>query len=468
MQLRPRADQLHVSQDRTVLLTGRDGFIHADTQHGLFFHQTRLLSHYEYLINGQAPTPVALSNVEQHSWLGYYIEVPPGMKAAEPDLGSGHLEQSSQETLELRLSRYIGTGLHEDVDLTNFTQCSTTFELSLKFDADYCDASDVQAEHVERDKFRGAWRALEKGVWEFVFDYHVEHQYQNQNETGTAQLNRGAILRIENATSEPRHARGQIIFSVTLGPQGKWHACINLLPQIEGEIIKPVYQCHSFFANDTQFDRLRNRFVEGATHFVVAETGTLTHVVAAGLEQAIRDLAALRLHDLDEGEQAWTMAAGLPIYIALFGRDTLTTALQAAILSPEMMKGTLPVLARYQGTETNDWRDEQPGRMLHEAHTGPLEILNYNPRQRYYGALTTSGFYPAVVADLWHWTGDKELVRPYIEPALRALKWIDKFADLDDDGFSEYRTRSKLGVRNQGWKDSGDCMVYEDGAGWFQ
>src|SRR5207302_22302 len=101
------------------------------------------------------------------------------------------------------------------------------------------------------------------------------------------------------------------------------------------------------------------------------------------------------------------MAAGLPIYIAFFGRDTLTAAWQAAMLSPKIMRGTLVRLKESQGREENDWRDEQPGRMLHEAHTGPLAALNFTPRLRYYGAATTSAFYPVILAELWHWTGSK-------------------------------------------------------------
>jgi glycogen debranching enzyme len=90
-------------------------------------------------------------------------------------------------------------------------------------------------------------------------------------------------------------------------------------------------------------------------------------------------------------------------------------------------------------------------------------MLNYNPRRRYYGSVTTSGFYPVIVAELWHWTGDKDLVRPFIKPAIDALKWLDQYADIDGDGFYEYQTHSTQGVENQGWKDSGDAIVYEDG-----
>ena len=125
-----------------------------------------------------------------------------------------------------------------------------------------------------------------------------------------------------------------------------------------------------------------------------------------------------------------------------------------------MLRGTLYELARWQDG-TNDWRDEQPGRMLHEAHTGPLAALNYNPRGRYYGSLTTSAHIPVAVAELWHWTGDKELIRPLIEPALRALRWLDENAELDGDGFYEYRTRSHGG--QPGLEGLGDSIVYEDG-----
>jgi hypothetical protein len=109
--------------------------------------------------------------------------------------------------------------------------------------------------------------------------------------------------------------------------------------------------------------------------------------------------------------RSWTVAAGLPLYIALFGRDTLSASWQASILGPEMMTGTLVELARWQGTQTNDWRDEAPGRMLHEAHTGPIPSLCYDPRGRYYGSATTSSFYPFAVSQLWHWTGDKDRQR---------------------------------------------------------
>src|SRR5919108_2247722 len=157
VRLRPRAETLYVSQDRTVLATERDGFIVDGVEHGLFVHQTRLLSRYRYLIDGQPPQPVALSNVEQHSWLGYYIQLPPGIDAGEPDHGSGQVAEVSQQTLELRLSRYVGTGFHEDVDLANFTQQPTAFRLELEVDADFADQDASSREHRPHGEIRHAW-----------------------------------------------------------------------------------------------------------------------------------------------------------------------------------------------------------------------------------------------------------------------------------------------------------------------
>ncbi|HEY3122356.1 MAG TPA: glycogen debranching N-terminal domain-containing protein, partial [Vicinamibacteria bacterium] len=463
VRLRPRPETLYVSQGRTVLATARDGFVAEGEEHGLFFHQTRLLSRYGYLIDGHPPHPVALSNVEQHSWLGYYIALPPGTRLGDPDHGSGHLEEVSQQTLELLLARQVGAGMHEDVDLTNFTQRPTWFRLELVLDADFADQGETRVERLQTGRLERAWRKGED-AWELAFDYRAEHAFDHRGERGIARLHRGLVVRVMNAGSAPSAREGGISFKVDLPPQGRWHACIDFMPVLEGDRLEPAYRCRSFAGASAEQDQRRDVFLKESTDFDLPETHTLASVVAGALDQAKRDLMALRLDDLDVGDDAWTMAAGLPMYVALFGRDTLSAAWQAAPLSPEMMRGTLAVLARWQGTEVNDWRDEQPGKMLHEAHTGPLAMLNFNPRQRYYGSITTSGFYPVVVSELWHWTGEKDLVRAFLEPAFKALRWLDEHALRRPDGFYEYQSRSTLGTKHQAWKDSADAMVYEDGS----
>jgi hypothetical protein len=137
--LRPRSDTLYVSQGYTVLATEQDGFVGNGAEHGLFVHETRLLSRYRWLIAGQPPQPVALSNTAQHTWLGYYIAPPPGDDKPETDSGSGQVPDAAQQTIEMRVSRYAGGGIHEDVDLTNFTQRAVAFTLELEAEADFAD-----------------------------------------------------------------------------------------------------------------------------------------------------------------------------------------------------------------------------------------------------------------------------------------------------------------------------------------
>ena len=376
VRLRPRDGTLYVSHGRTVLATGRDGFVVPEPEHGLFVHETRFLSRYRWLIDGTPPVPVALSNVAQRSWLGYYIALPPGREPGERDRGSGQLAEISQQTLELRLSRYVGEGMHEDVDLTNFAQAPASFRLMLEVDADFADQAETSGEREQRGETSRRWE--QNGVGQLVLDYRAAH--------GSARIERALVLRVAHAGSIPEWEDGRLGFAVELAPGGTWHACVELVPHVEGQAMQPLYGCRSFGGIQNRYDARDDLFLRTATGFEGRERGTLTSVVVGALERAKRDLAALRLYDLDHGERAWTMAAGLPLYVALFGRDTLTAAWMAGLAAPDMMRGTLPELARWQGHRIDDWRDEQPGRMLHEAHTGPLAALELNPRARYYGS----------------------------------------------------------------------------------
>jgi hypothetical protein len=110
VRLRTRAETLYVSQNHTVLATRRDGFINAEPDHGFFVQSTRLLSRYEYLLNGKPPFFNALSNVEQHTWLGYYIAPAPDAENNYATQGPGGA--TAQQAVELRLSRFVSDGLH--------------------------------------------------------------------------------------------------------------------------------------------------------------------------------------------------------------------------------------------------------------------------------------------------------------------------------------------------------------------
>jgi glycogen debranching enzyme len=461
VRLRARPETLYLSRGRTVLATATDGWVRDGSGHGLFVHETRLLSRHAIRIDGACPDPNALSNVEQHSWLGYYLLGIPG-SIGDRDAGSGQVQSASQQSLEIRVSRVVGEGLHEDLDITNFSQHHTRFTLDVDLSADFADLIESTGERIQHGQLERAWRDSSGGAFELEFTYRIERRYEQQNESGEVRLERGVIMRIENATSPPEQTENGVRFAIVLNPHQHWHVCMRLLPRIDGVLLESPRGCRQLL--DAADFRRKTLFLSEATKFEGPGNGTLTPVVLGALEQASYDLDSLRLPDLDHDRRSWTMAAGLPMYVALFGRDTLTAAWQAALAGPEMMRGTLAELQRWQGRETNDWRDEQPGRMLHEAHTGPLEILNFNPRARSYSSITTSAFFPVVLAELWHWTGDRDLVRQHVPAARAALRWLTEYCDVTRDGFHDYQTRSKDGVSNQAWKDSGDAIVYEDGS----
>lgn len=449
MRIRPLPRIAHISRGRSVLATTADGLVAGGPDEGLFVHETRLLSRWRYLIDGTPPAANAFSAVRQNHWVAYYVTAAPGVTPPPPDDGSGQVPDESRNALELCVTRLIDDGLHEDLDLTNYTTETSSFVFALEVDADFADAAETRKRQQEGER-QTRWDA---GARRLTFDYTARHQ--------SATLHRAVEIAVDgNAT----YADGLLSFRITLAPQERWHACIRITAVIDGQRLAPPPHCYGLGADEAPHEQNVRQFFEETTAFATAESSSMAADVLTTLEQARSDLASLRLFDLDRGARAWTVAAGLPLYVALFGRDTLTTGWQAGMLGPEIMTGTLDVLARVQGTRVDDWRDEQPGKMLHEAHTGPLSMLGYNPRGRSYGSITTSGLYAFIVAELWHWTGDKQLVRPFIEPALRGLQWLERHGDLDGDGFYEYLSRSPMGPTHQAWKDSPDAIVYEDGA----
>lgn len=438
------------------------GFVERGTDHGLYVHETRLISRLRYRVNGEVPRPVAVSGVEQHSWLGYYAIKSP----AEPkldDAGSGQMAAVSEETIEFRVSRSVGGGMHEDLDFVNHTQKPASLELTVELDADFADLDEaVGRKRQQRGTLQRRWEAAEAGGT-LTFHYHAAHDYDHQGDRGHAEIDRAAVVRVVCAGSAPRHRHGALRFAIELAPHATWHACLLIAARVEEIQLEPTPTCYGFGQDEGAFAERRLTFLRGAARFSSGRADPLAADAIRAIQQATRDLIGLRLYDLDHGERAWTLAAGVPLYVALFGRDTMTAAWEAALLTPAIMEGTLEELVGWQGTRVDDWRDEQPGRMLHEAHTGPLSILQFNPRQRYYGSVNAPAIFPVVLGELWHWTGRLDLIRPLVQPALKGLQWLDTWSDRDHDGFYDYKTSSTQGVKNQGWKDSGDAIVYADG-----
>ena len=179
--------------------------------------------------------------------------------------------------------------------------------------------------------------------------------------------------------------------------------------------------------------------------------------------RSLVDLAALRFvapilpkHTLP--------AAGLPWFMTMFGRDSIFTSLQALPFTPDLAATTLRALGARQGTRLDDFRDEDPGRILHEMRYGELTAFEERPHSPYYGCADATPLYVVLMDEYERWTGDTKLVRDLEFEARAALTWIDEYADLQGNGYISYKRRNeKTGLENQCWKDSWDSISFRDG-----
>ncbi len=206
---------------------------------------------------------------------------------------------------------------------------------------------------------------------------------------------------------------------------------------------------------------------EGAAAYHAWERGT-TSVVSDHelfnlvLKRSVSDLRLLVNDGPGPGERY--IAAGVPWFATLFGRDALIAGFQSLAFRPQIAIETLEVLAAHQATDDDPWRDAEPGKILHELRTGELARAGELPHTPYYGSVDSTPLWLILLGATFDWTGDRALVDRLWPNALAALEWIDKHGDHDGDGFVEYARRSERGLLNQGWKDSSDAIRDRTGA----
>jgi glycogen debranching enzyme len=179
---------------------------------------------------------------------------------------------------------------------------------------------------------------------------------------------------------------------------------------------------------------------------------------AVWVARSRRDLHLL----LTETAQGFVPYAGIPWYVAPFGRDALITAMQVLPFEPRIAAGTLRYLARHVGDVDDDFTDQEPGKIIHELRRGEMASCREIPFIPYYGSVDAPPLFLMLLGEYWKWTADEVLLHELWPTAERVLGWMLRAADAGD-GYLSYHRRSPRGLVNQGWKDSHDAVMHASG-----
>ncbi|MGZ3676943.1 MAG: amylo-alpha-1,6-glucosidase [Ktedonobacterales bacterium] len=437
-----------ISQGRTFCVTDERGEIRPETEEGIFAIDTRFISYYQLLINRQ-PWKLVTSGP-----LSFYAS---RIHLTNPTIFTedGEIPENS---LSLTVDRQVEEGIHEDFYLANYSKKPIRVLLGIELRSDFADIFEVKSRRfVIRGSTRSTWNQDERTL-RTSYDYKDFH--------------RAVSYSVSEGQSPVGYANGRVYYDVELQPSQEWHSCGEFILEHGPYVRKPSgHRTECFtptFASgaapspeedpSSDFDERQARWLARCT---TIETPN-EHVFRMH-SKAVEDMGALRIYDMDVSDEAWVPAAGVPWFVTLFGRDSLIVSLQNMTVAPGFARGALKRLSEYQATQRDDWRDAQPGKILHEIRFGELAHFNKIPFTPYYGTADATILYLTVLSETYRWTGDAQLLRDYREVADACLKWIDAYGDLDGDGFQEYKTYSTLGYENLAWKDSFDAVVYADG-----
>lgn len=396
------------------------GNIDAAEQQGVFAADTRFLSRFELTLGGldlillrSGPVGFAESQV--------YLT----------NLGSDDVLAHDLELVRRRQLRR--TGLTESIKITNYGEGSVEFPLQLRFDADFADIFEVRSvAHVHRATHTRL--QIDEGDLTF-FDTLRENQRQT---------------RVHFSTPPDTNDGATVVFNRTLEPRQHWAVEVEIewkIPETDSQSPVPIAE-----------DIGHQSVLQWIQHTPRLQTDDVD--LQRGYQRSIHDLGALEIA-LNSGYPI--PAAGLPWYLAIFGRDSIITSLQTLILNQRHARGTLRTLAAYQALKDDPFRDAEPGKIAHEIRFGELALSQAMPHSRYYGSVDATPLWLILFGEYLRWADDPTLLNDLLPTAERALAWIDRYGDLDGDGFIEYSRRSKSGLENQGWKDSNDSVRFADG-----
>jgi glycogen debranching enzyme len=435
MEVRVGPSVVTINQSSTFLVTREDGTIEAGGELGLFAQDTRFVSHYAFGIN-RAPWTLLNGGAISYSAACWYYTSPAIETAA------GILPVRA---LGMMVEREIGHGVCEEITITNYNLTPVAFQFEIIIRSDFADIFDVRAHRiVDRGIIRSYW---DDRRCTLLNTYHHDD------------FHRRFLYRLHHTTTEPRFSNGRILFDIALAPQESWHAEAEHIPIFGADVRDPVNDLEQPVGISGHMRAMQERWKS-----VTADCTSGNIHFNHSYDQSIDDMGALRIYDQDYSEDAWIPAAGVPWYVTIFGRDSLIASLQTMMIHHPFALGSLQRLAEHQATAMDDWRDAEPGKIPHEIRFGELAHFHKIPHTPYYGTADATPLYLITLHETYLWTGNAGLLDRYRDVAERCLEWIDRYGDLDGDGFQEYQTRSSLGYHNMAWKDAGNALVWPDGA----
>jgi glycogen debranching enzyme len=422
--------QVKILDGNTFVVSDESGDIEASYNDpgGLFSYDTRFLSTWVLTVNGERLTPLSVDDMQYFETRFFLV----------PGTGTVY----SDARLSVIRQRAVCNGFHEDLTIANYDRDPAVLTVRLEAGSDFADLFEVK----DALQKKGSYSAhAEAG--RLVFGYRRES------------LSRSTEIRSSQACVVDEHG---LTFKITLEPHGTWKTGLDVLATVietseEDEAEGPTVASQVRQKPQNMADNLAKWLAEAPR--LQSDWDPLEIIY----RRSLIDLAALRFSPVGAGRGSFP-AAGLPWFMAMFGRDSILTSLQVLPFKPELARTTLRELGRWQGLRVEDFREEEPGRILHELRYGEMTAFEERPHSPYYGTADATPLFVILLDEYERWTGDSELVRELEAEARAALNWIDQYADRQGNGYISYqRTNEETGLENQCWKDSWDSISYGDG-----
>jgi glycogen debranching enzyme len=420
-------DLVKILDGNTFVVSDARGDIEASLTDptGLFSFDTRFLSKWVLTVNDQRLNPLSVDDMQYFETRFFLV----------PGTGTVYIDAK----LSIIRQRAVGNGFHEELTILNHDE--EPVDLTVRVDAasDFADLFEVK----DALKKKGTYSTrVERG--RLVLSYERET------------FRRETVI---SATARARLDEGGLTFKARVEPHGEWSADLDVVTAVGpgGSYTQPKYGRGHGPARPNM-ERSLERWLRDAPRLECD-----WEPLGATYRRSLVDLAALRFSPPVAGGRSLP-AAGLPWFMTMFGRDSIFTSLQALPFTPELAATTLLALGAWQGSRVDDFRDEDPGRILHEMRYGEMTAFEERPHSPYYGCADATALYVVLLDEYERWTGDRRLVRDLEREARAALAWIDDYADLRGDGYVWYQRRNEqTGLENQCWKDSWDSISYRDG-----